>query len=955
VLAFPPFRLDLDDERLWQGQKELGLRRKPMAILRYLVANPKRLVTHDELITHVWSGSVVSESAMRTHVHELRQVLGEDLIETVIGRGYRFLAEPVEDQGRAEAAEEPCAPSRPVVGRDAELAALRSAVDRASGGTRQLCFVTGEPGIGKTAAVDAFADALEHGRQALVLRGHCVEQHGTPEPYFAIIDVLSRQVGSRHGEKILGVLLQHAPSFLAQVPHLVPDAHRERVAARGGSGTEARMARELVEALEALGVAQTVVLILEDLQWSDVATLDLIALFGSRRERTRLLVVGTARRAEAQTPSHPLCRVMRGLVARSGAATIALERIMPSAVAEMISIRYPGHSFPPELLAVVDRATEGTPLFVVAYLDELLARGAIGRREGRWILTADLEELAARPAETIVELIALQLDRLSPDEQRVLEAASTVGVEFAAGLLAAALDVPVERADELCDGLARRNLFLRRAGTEEWADGSLQSCYGLIHAVVQHACRVRTSEARRQRWHRLIAERLEVAHAGRLDPVLHLLAHHFAAGQVVDRALRYTVDAAERAARQFATGDAKRLFANAFALVRRMPASRDRDDLELRALLGDAMCVLLTRTDIKQELDTAATRMLELVRRLDDPTRSYSTIVGLAISYASAARYSRAEMLLDELEAMSKNWEVDRGLVGFGAAARALVLFWNGRLAEAADILDQVIGGEIIGDAMIGVFRRNDRTAVMMGYLSNIRWLVGAPDRALVDAKRGVALGETGSDRYSRGHTLSNLAGIHFLRRDPPETVRATAQAVLDIAEGVAWHPQANLLVAWAGSQTTPLGYADAYELVLDLRDRVARYPMSATLLVLPLVDLLRASNHIELAKAVVEEYVDIALAHDERAVFPELVRLRGELLVASDPAAAEAAFLDAILGARAMGARAVELRAATSLARLSVGTDAEPVAFAGLRAALDAMVDGRDSPDQVDARAVLG
>ena len=92
MLAFPPFRLDLDEERLWKGNKLLVLRRKPFAILRYLATNPRRLVTHDELLKHVWAGAVVSESAVRSRLHELRQALGDGVIETVIGRGYRFTA-----------------------------------------------------------------------------------------------------------------------------------------------------------------------------------------------------------------------------------------------------------------------------------------------------------------------------------------------------------------------------------------------------------------------------------------------------------------------------------------------------------------------------------------------------------------------------------------------------------------------------------------------------------------------------------------------------------------------------------------------------------------------------------------------------------------------------------------------------------------------------------------------
>src|SRR5262245_18290882 len=97
MVSFPPFRLDVVEERLWKGSKLEAVRRKPSAFLRYLVANPRRLVTHDELLSQVWSGTVVSESAVRSHLHELRHVLGDGVIETVIGRGYRFIAELFDD------------------------------------------------------------------------------------------------------------------------------------------------------------------------------------------------------------------------------------------------------------------------------------------------------------------------------------------------------------------------------------------------------------------------------------------------------------------------------------------------------------------------------------------------------------------------------------------------------------------------------------------------------------------------------------------------------------------------------------------------------------------------------------------------------------------------------------------------------------------------------------------
>jgi len=94
VLSFPPFRLDVADERLWKEGTELKLRRKPFAILKYLAMHPRRLVTQEALIEAVWGKVAMSESLLRTHVRAVRQALGDDaLIETVTRRGYRFLSD----------------------------------------------------------------------------------------------------------------------------------------------------------------------------------------------------------------------------------------------------------------------------------------------------------------------------------------------------------------------------------------------------------------------------------------------------------------------------------------------------------------------------------------------------------------------------------------------------------------------------------------------------------------------------------------------------------------------------------------------------------------------------------------------------------------------------------------------------------------------------------------------
>src|SRR6185503_5287129 len=133
-----------------------------------------------------------------------------------------------------------------------------------------------------------------------------------------------------------------------------------------------------------------------------------------------------------------------------------------------------------------------TPLFLVTLLDELVGRGMIAEQDGGWALTVPVAEIAAYRPASIRQLIDIQLDRLSLDDQRLLEAASLVGAVFETDRVAAALGQSVETVDDRCDELARRGLFLRREPTAETPCG-LVSRYAMTHALVQEVCEARGS------------------------------------------------------------------------------------------------------------------------------------------------------------------------------------------------------------------------------------------------------------------------------------------------------------------------------------------------------------------------------------------------------------------------------------------------------------------------------
>jgi len=195
----PAVRIEADNEWAWCGERRLELTPRAFALLRHLVEHPQRLITKDDLLTTVWRDAIVSDAALTSCIRDLRKALSDSsgtprYIETVHRRGFRFIG-PIARPTSAASAPGPRAPGPPssspatptLVGREAELARLHGRWERARNGQRQLVFVTGEPGIGKTALVEAFLAQIGEDEVLRIGRGQCVEQYGAGEAYLPIL------------------------------------------------------------------------------------------------------------------------------------------------------------------------------------------------------------------------------------------------------------------------------------------------------------------------------------------------------------------------------------------------------------------------------------------------------------------------------------------------------------------------------------------------------------------------------------------------------------------------------------------------------------------------------------------------------------------------------------------------------------------------------------------------
>ena len=169
-----------------------------------------------------------------------------------------------------------------------------------------MVCIAGEMGLGKTAMVDAFLAQVAMRADLWVGRGQCINQHGHGEASMPLLEALSQVGRSPHGGEIVALLHQYAPNWLLHLPALVPVAEQEALYRWAGDATRERMLRELAEAVEALTTTRPLVLVLEDLHWSDDATLDWLVHMAQRREPARLVILGTYRPVEAAVQAHPV-------------------------------------------------------------------------------------------------------------------------------------------------------------------------------------------------------------------------------------------------------------------------------------------------------------------------------------------------------------------------------------------------------------------------------------------------------------------------------------------------------------------------------------------------------------------------------------------------------------------------------------------------------------------------
>jgi DNA-binding winged helix-turn-helix (wHTH) protein/tetratricopeptide (TPR) repeat protein len=616
---FHSFRLDALNQCLWRGEQRVPITPKAFDVLRYLVEHPGRLVTQDEILEALWPKTYVGQEVVKKYILGIRKVLGDRherpiFIETLPRRGYQFVAEVVDEVVAAPLASPLDANDR-MVGRAAALARLGNALGQALRGQRQVVFITGEAGIGKTTLVDTFQHRAAAQANLRMARGQCVEGFGGKEAYYPMLEALGQWTRAAEGNPVVATLATRAPTWLIQFPSLLKPEQRQVLQREILGATRERMVRELCEALEVLSADRPMVLVFEDLHWADPSSLDLISALARRREPARLLLLGTYRPMDAGRVDSPLKALKQDLQVHRLCEEVALEHLHEDDIAHYLASEFEGDSLPSELAGLIHRHSGGNALFMAALVQDLVKRAMIVRDARGWRLAAPVPELDPGVPETLQRMLELQFDQLSLRAQSILKSASVAGERFSVWGIAGTLDMGPDQIEDVCEDLADRQQFIKATGIEEFWNASATAQYEFRHSLYRQAIYGRLSAVRRSRLHRALGERLRPVSTDRRREreLAAELALHFERGGEYEQAIRYLMLAAENAGGRFAYRGAIQVLQSALRLAPKL-ASRAGAELEVQILelIGDAHYALGAMADSAAAYAAAAARAAEL-------------------------------------------------------------------------------------------------------------------------------------------------------------------------------------------------------------------------------------------------------------------------------------------------------------------------------------------------------
>ncbi|MDR3401088.1 MAG: SpoIIE family protein phosphatase [Chthoniobacter sp.] len=834
-----------------------------------------------------------------------------------------------------------------MTGRDTEVGLLADRWEQAQEGMGQVVTVVGEAGLGKSrlvytikelALTGAGGDATGPTPMSPIIEWRCSQRfqntglhpvtrqlehllnfNGEESPN-ARFDRLARHLedhglGRPEMIAIFAKLLFLPPDERYPAPTLTPVREREETF------------RALREWLRACARRQPVLFVVEDLHWIDASSLEFLGQFIAEGLHDRILTVLTFRpefRPPWSAPAHQ--------------TSLALNRLTRRQVTELMR-RDAGGALPDSLVTQVYQRTGGVPLLVEEFT-RMVRESAIVEQQREHEMPATLQQL-----------VMARLDRMSSNRE-IAQYAATLGREFHYELLAAvvSVDEPTLQAE-----------LAKLAGAEIlYSKGQPPRCaYQFKHALLEEALHGSLEEMQRRQFHRQVAEVMEKHFPQSAETQPELLAHHFTEAGFMEKAVGYWLQAGRRSHDRFANVEAIGHLTKGLELLATQDESAERDarELELLGPLGTAY--IAARGYAAPEVGPVFHRARTLSARVGQTPQAFAMMRGHFAYHIVRGDFRLCTDLAARAVEFGERLD-DPGILMEALFLQALTMLYRGDFAGAHACCERALAeyDDRARTAFWAVRTGEDSGVTHRCYLALACWHLGSPERALAVNREARELARSLHHPFSLEYALHHTGWLHQHCRLGAQTQAAGDEQMRIASEQgfLFWHAcgtlysAAGLLLRGRPEEGLPL-----FQKGLDA------YRGTGAGLGLPyylslLGEAFMQAGRFEDAHHTFEEALALVETNDERFQEAELHRLRGELHLASahDEAAAEVCFQRALDTARRQGSRAWELRATMSLARLWHQRGRRHEAVTALTTVMNAFVEGFDTPDLMDAAALL-